>query len=222
MRIYFELTPNNQPVPINYQHLLLGKFHNWLGKNDHHDSISLYSLGWLKGGKLNGKNLNFLKGATWFISSFTSEILQIVSEKALINPDLFCGMKVQKITFQKTPNFGSRYKFKVGSPILIKNRFKQNQIRFLTYKDANLANELMTNTLRHKLDIAGLQKYSDNLKINFDTNYKNPKTKLIDINGIKNRGSLCPVIIEGDPAALQFAWDVGVGNSTGSGFGSLL
>jgi len=30
------------------------------------------------------------------------------------------------------------------------------------------------------------------------------------------------VIVEGDPRAVQFAWEVGVGNSTGIGFGALV
>lgn len=222
MRIHFELTPNTHPVPINYQHLLLGKFHSWLSQNVHHDSISLYSLGWLKGGKLNNQFLNFAQGATWFISSFDPSIVQNVAEKALINPELFCGLKVKKILFQKTPDFGNKYKFKVGSPILIKQSQNQGKIRFLTYNDNILASKAMTSTIRHKLDIGGLNQYSKDCQITFDENYKNPKTKLVDIKGIKNRGSLCPVIIEGDPKALQFAWDVGVGNCTGSGFGSLL
>ena len=43
---------------------------------------------------------------------------------------------------------------------------------------------------------------------------------LMDVKGIQHKGSICPVIIEGTPEALQFAWLVGVGELTGSGKGS--
>ena len=45
--------------------------------------------------------------------------------------------------------------------------------------------------------------------------------KLVDIKGIKHRASLCPVVIEGDPVAISFAWNVGAGHLTGSCFGAL-
>jgi hypothetical protein len=43
MRIYLHLTPNTEPVPFNYQRALVGTFHRWLGENELHDDISLYS-----------------------------------------------------------------------------------------------------------------------------------------------------------------------------------
>ena len=41
------------------------------------------------------------------------------------------------------------------------------------------------------------------------------------INGIKNKASICPVIVKGTSEQIAFAWNVGVGNSTGIGFGAL-
>lgn len=59
------------------------------------------------------------------------------------------------------------------------------------------------------------------MKVSFDKNYFNPKTKLVRINGIDSRANFCPVIIEGNPEAIRFAWNVGVGHSTGCGFGAI-
>jgi CRISPR-associated endoribonuclease Cas6 len=56
----------------------------------------------------------------------------------------------------------------------------------------------------------------------FDHSFRNARTKLVKIKGIANRASLCPVIVEGTPEAVQFAWNVGIGHGTGSGFGCLL
>lgn len=47
MRLNLRLTPNEEPVPFDHVHNLTGAIHKWLGKNDLHDKISLYSFGWL-------------------------------------------------------------------------------------------------------------------------------------------------------------------------------
>ncbi len=60
------------------------------------------------------------------------------------------------------------------------------------------------------------------VEVSFDTSYENPKTKLVNYKGINIRASFCPVIVKGHPRAVQFAWEVGVGNSTGIGFGALI
>jgi CRISPR/Cas system endoribonuclease Cas6 (RAMP superfamily) len=59
------------------------------------------------------------------------------------------------------------------------------------------------------------------VRISFDREFVNPKIKLVCIKNIQHHASVCPVIIEGTPEAVQFAWNVGIGNSTGSCFGSL-
>ena len=55
MRLHFFLTPNRQPVPFSYQHFLTGAFHKWLGANELHDNLSLYSLSWLDGSRMRGR-----------------------------------------------------------------------------------------------------------------------------------------------------------------------
>ena len=61
----------------------------------------------------------------------------------------------------------------------------------------------------------------DRLEISFDLKYPKAGTKLIDYSGIKNRANWCPVIIKGKPETKLFAWNVGLGNSTGIGFGAI-
>jgi len=80
---------------------------------------------------------------------------------------------------------------------------------------------LLTQTLKHKMDVAGLGKYTKGVKVSFDTNYEKARTKLVNIKGISSKASMCPVIMEGHSTAIQFAWDVGIGNCTGCGFGAL-
>ena len=79
---------------------------------------------------------------------------------------------------------------------------------------------LMTETLKSKMKLFGLE--DETLKIAFDKSYSKAKTKLITYNRINSKASLCPLIIKGKPKTKAFAWDVGIGNSTGIGFGSLI
>ena len=56
----------------------------------------------------------------------------------------------------------------------------------------------------------------------FDENYSNPKIKGTFYKKHKKKGSICPVIIEVSPESIAFAWNVGIGNNTGMGFGALI
>ena len=118
MRLYFSLSPNREPVPFAYQYYLVGAFHKWLGKNEAHDQISLYSLSWLYGGHAENEAVQFPRGAEWIISLYDESLVPRLIEGALKQPDVCCGMKAVKITQQETPDFGSFYAFKVGRKFL--------------------------------------------------------------------------------------------------------
>jgi CRISPR-associated endoribonuclease Cas6 len=208
-------------VPFAYQHFLTSAFHKWLGANELHDGLSLYSLSWLDGSRMRAGNLEFPDGARFFISFHDDALAEKIVNHALADPQVCCGMSVTRIEQQATPRFGSRYTFKVGSPVLAKSKEINGKVKHYTYSDPE-ADATLTATLRHKLDRAGLTAPHNQATVSFDKTYRNPKTKLVTIKDIHNRASVCPVTIEGTPEAVAFAWNVGVGHGTGSGFGSLL
>jgi CRISPR-associated endoribonuclease Cas6 len=117
-----------------------------------------------------------------------------------------------------TPDFGERQRFFAQSPIFIKKRREEDNGQQFVFPGDEDANALMTATLQKKLERAGLNYEA---AVAFDPEYQNPKTKKITFNKIDLIGTFCPVIVEGDPEAVRFAWDVGVGHSTGIGFGAL-
>lgn len=221
VRLHFFLSPNVEPVPFDYQHYLTGAFHKWLGHNTQHDEISLYSLSWLDGSSMTRGALNFPRGARFFISFHDDALAERVVNGALTDPEVCRGMRVMEINQQPTPRFGERHTFKVGSPVLAKSKEVEGKVRHFLYSDAE-ADGVLTATLRHKLDVAGHGAPHNTVAVNFDRTYGSPKTKLVAIKNIHNRASICPVTVEGTPEAVAFAWNVGVGHGTGSGFGSLL
>jgi len=221
MRLHFQLSPNTQPVPFDYQHFLTGAFHKWVGTNEVHDGLSLYSLSWLLGARPSEDGLSFPDGGSWFISAHDESLLHRLADSALIESDLCCGMRVLATRTQRTPELNERYIFKVGSPVLARSKQAEGKVRHLIFSDDE-ATEVLTQTLRHKLDKAGMNEAAASTHVRFDRSYRAARTKLVKINGISNRASICPVIVEGPAEAVQFAWNVGIGHLTGSGFGSLL
>lgn len=217
MRLHFYLTPNTQTVPFDYQHFLIGVFHKWMKWNKIHDEISLFSLSWLQGAKMIKDGFNFPKGARWFVSFWDDEIGRQLLLSALKELDVCCGMKVKEIQIQDTPNFGKKEKFTTASPIFIRKYDDNRKAKHLTTKDEDV-DLYLTATLKKKMKSVGLDYEA---KVSFDKNHFTPKTKLVKINGIENKANFCPVIIEGDSEAISFAWNVGIGHSTGCGFGAI-
>lgn len=218
MRVYLHLTQNTEPVPYDYQSSLVGAFHKWLGPNEIHDDISLYSLSWLSHGVAGKNGLDFPNGSTFYVSAPHRDLLKKMIDGIFQGQDIRWGMKVREVVLQPTPEFGDNRRFLVQSPVLIKrNRVDgDGQQYFFPYDKES--NGYLTETMQHKLTKAGL---SHDIEVMFDPEYQNPKTKKIQYNKIDIIGTLCPIIVKGDPEAVSFAWNVGVGNSTGIGFGAV-
>ena len=223
MRIVIYTTPNSSIVSFDYQQKLVGTIHKWLGNNEIHDNISLYSFSWLLGGKMiRNQGYTFPDGANFFVSFYEEEYLRLLIRTILSDPEMFCGLKVRDISIVNQPVFSedAQY-FRLASPIFIKRlQDGTRNYKFYLYDD-EVSNTLMTETLKHKMKEASLPE-DGTLKVEFDLTYPQKQVKMVTIHGIKSKSSMCPVIIHGSPQSKLFAWTVGIGNSTGSSFGSLL
>lgn len=218
MRIHLKLTSNTENVPFNYQGHLVQKFHKWLGENAIHDGLSLYSLSWLWGKVSRAKNsLNFREGATWLISAYDDALIKQLISGIMKDASVAFGMSVESMSLQQTPDFSGKAAFRVASPVFIKRTVGDEQ-QYYYAKDAE-ANGFLTETLQHKLERAHL---NPDVKVYFDDSYQKPAIKGMVYKGQRMKGSICPVIVEGSAEAVGFAWNVGVGNGTGIGFGSLV
>ncbi len=216
MRINLQLSPSTQIIPFDYQHELIRAFHRYLPANTIHDDLSLYSLSWLMGGKAQSGGLMFPNGARWFSSFYDDSFAKDFLVQILKMPSFPFGMRISDVQIQDTPLFGNTYKFRAESPVLAKH-FDGTTIKHRIFSEPE-ANEVLTHTLQSKLRAVGL---SDDIALRFDTSYSGAKTKLVTIKNIQNRASLCPIIAEGSPESIAFAWCVGIGHCTGSGFGAV-
>lgn len=218
MRIHLSTTANEGLVPFNYQSKMVGTLHKWLGLNGLHGTPALYSFSWLLNAKPTDKGLDYPNGAKFFISFYSDDYLKQVIKNILREPEMFLGLKVLDITIQEEPDLTRQTVFKCASPIFLRYS-DQERDRHYTFKDDE-SGKLLTEKLLFKMNLAGLPK-DESLNIRFAPSEGSARVKLIDYKGIKNRVNLCPVIIEGKPETKAFAWNVGLGNSTGIGFGSV-
>ncbi|MBX7226866.1 MAG: CRISPR-associated endoribonuclease Cas6 [Chitinophagales bacterium] len=218
MRITLRLSSNTDNVAFNYQNKLVGTFHKWLGNNSIHDGLSLYSFSWLQNGKFENGTLNFPDGAIWHISSHDTALIKNLIRGIQKDTSVAFGMNVISMTIQESPIHKNPTTFYLGSPVFIKRTINKEH-KFYLYTD-NESNNLMTQTLKHKLKFAGLE--SDSVQVEFIKDFEKIGTKKINYNGINIKASYCPVRIYGTPEQIAFAWNVGIGNSTGIGFGFLM
>lgn len=219
MRLHIKTSKNQTIIPFEYQQKLTGVLHKWLGENNQeHGEVSLYSFSWLKNTKVTGKGLNCPKGASFFISFYDTQRLKKVLSNIRTEPEIFCGMFVEDVVIEDTPDLTQQEQFSLGSPILIKRPMNGKITEF--YYDNPESGKLLEETLRTKMKLAGIPD-DDTLSIAFDLNYTKKKTKLVWYDNISNKANMCPVIIKGSNLTKQFAWNVGLGNSTGVGFGSI-
>lgn len=218
MRLYIKLSETNKTVDFNYQPLLTGCVHKWMGKNNQqHGNVSLYSFSWLQNIDVLRSGIKVKDGTYFFLSIHDDNLVKTVVKNILDDPEMFFGARAFDIRIQETPAFSEKERFLLASPVLIK-RYEGDKDTHYTFSDEK-SDEYLTETLRTKAKIAGLD--TDNFNVYFDRSYHSPKTKIISYKGIQNKVNLCPVIIEGSPEMVAFAWNVGLGNSTGIGFGAL-
>ena len=224
MRLHLYLQ-SEQLVPFDYLPALVGAFHRWAGYDAaRHDGLSQYSLGWLRGGRAGRGGVRFAEGAQWFISAPNQELIHQLVSGVVRDSDLgFAGLRVRDVRMQATPEFGDGEQvFRVGSPVFIKYQQPESDGPADHLLPGHvLADELLTNTLRRKLSQAGHD--ADGAAVRFDPAHVGAaKSKLFRYKQVQCRGSVCPVLVSGTAAQIQFAWEVGVGHSTGIGCGSLL
>ena len=211
-------------VPFDYLPTLVGAFHRWAGHDAaRHDGLSLYSLAWLHGGRAARLGIRFADGAHWHISAPDEALIHALVSGVVRAPDLGLGLRVADARLLRTPAFAAgEQPFRVASPVFIKHQ-PPGDARPASHllPGHPQADELLTATLRRKLQQAGLD--DTGAAVRFDPAYiATAKTKLFRYKQVQCRASVCPVLVSGSAAQIGFAWEVGVGHSTGIGCGALV
>lgn len=218
MRIYLKLSNNQKIIPFNYQELLTGVIHKWIGEsNEYHGKTGQFSFSWIQNTKSNKNGINLEHGAYFFISSPRDTLIKELIKGILEDPEMFCGINVTDVHIENPPQFSNVQKFLMASPVLVKVK-DDNSIRHVTIEDEDFE-EKLTVSFKNKLEKAGISSKELTIQLDPDSSFRT--TKLVDYKGIKNRASLAPIVICGNQEQIEYAWSAGIGNSTGIGFGAL-
>jgi len=217
MRIHLKIQTENRIIPFDHQSLLTGTIHKWLDWNDEHGKVSLYSFSRLEGGKAAKTGLRFEKQTSFFFSAHNPDLIKKLVAGIQTDNTMFNGLSVSEIILQEDPDLTQRELFFVASPVLIKRKV-DDRIDHIIYNDPR-SNSCLKETLETKMNEAGIN--DNTFDVQFEKSYPKAGTKKITYNGIENKASWCPVIIKGKPETKLFAWNVGLGNSTGIGFGAI-
>ena len=217
-RLKIKLSGTNEILPINNQHLVNSFFHKLLGKeNKYHNGQSNYVLSNLRGGEFIGEDkISFKNGGYVMISAHDINILNLVLLGLMKQINFYKDIRV--IGFEYLPNEkfydGINY-FKTLSPILLKDK-KRN---FITINDSDFAEKLTEQTKRKLTAINSDLNLSDfNIIVN---NHPAHKVKTYFIKKVPNVCSQCQIDIKCNKEVADILYNVGVGNSTGSGFGMI-
>lgn len=217
MRIHLKIRSSKELVSFNHQQLLTGTIHKWIGWNEEHGNVTLHSFSRLEGGKIRDSGILFENGASFFFSSHDLSLSKRIIAGIQRDPKMFEGLVVSEIIIEEDPDLTNRDYFMVASPIFLKRK-EGSRVDHILYDDPR-ANDCLKETLQTRIKKAGI--VCEDFEIKFDNTYAKAGTKKITYNGIQNRASWCPVIIIGNSDIKQFAWNVGLGNSTGIGFGAI-
>lgn len=218
MRLHLRLTPSTEPLPFNHHHRLMGVLHRWLGEDNlYHEGQSFYGFGMLQGARVRRGKLVFPDGADWDVGFFVREGARDLVGGILDDPGVTAGMRVDDVEVVPAPSFDRPHRFRVLSPVLARKRTDAGR-DYLLWDDPE-ADAVLTASFRRKMQAAGLSGTDLEATVRFDRDYPKARTKLLRVREAAHKGSLCPVWIDGSRAALAFAWRVGVGDLTGSGFG---
>lgn len=221
MRLYLYLEAPER-VPFEYLPTLKSAFHRWAGHDEVlHEGLSLYSYAWLRGGRAGRGGIHFPEGASWFISAPDEELIHELVSGVVRAPEIGLGLRVADVRMQRAPGFAAgEQAFRVAGPVFIKYETDRAKPADHLLPSHPLANEQLTATLRHKLRQAGLD--DTGAAVRFDPDFiATAKTKLFRYKQVQCRASICPVLVSGTSEQIQFAWEVGVGHSTGIGCGAL-
>lgn len=224
-KLIIEFTPNTEPVPFVTNPLVSSWFHETLGSNNkYHGEKSNYSISTLQGGKMckNGDKtyLNFENGGYIIFSTLNSDMYVELLDKLHRNKYLGYGMTYNGYSF-KDFNLSPRFdKVKTNSELLLCTKDNNKKDIYLNVKDHPEFLEILIEKTKNKL-----KEYlsEDDFK-GFNIELINPdkaNRKWVALPTVVHCTSMVRMKIYGTKKLRTVLYLIGIGKSTGYGFGSL-
>jgi CRISPR-associated endoribonuclease Cas6 len=172
---------------------LLGCIHKWLGENNVHNNISLYSF-------------SHIQKDCFYFNAYDNNLIEKLNQGISKDKTMFNETKV--INIETIGENINKDIFYCASPFFIKDKNV-----FKNFNDIDV-NSIAKRIIQTKANFANIKLTDFNLEfINFY------KTKLVKIHDINNKCFVSNIKITGDKTVKDFILKVGIGNNTGCGFG---
>jgi CRISPR-associated endoribonuclease Cas6 len=220
MRIKIEFTQPTREVPVDTQKYVNGYIHKCLGENnEYHDSRSDYSVSNLKGGKLDvkTKTLSFPNRPYIVVSSEDEDFLGRIISGCFNNDGFAFGMVFHDVHTVNENLIDGWNHFFTLDPILLREKRDNGKNWFVTVEDSDFGDKLRTHIIDKfskvdpTLDLSDLE-----LKVGHG------KKKRITVkDNVWCMGSAVKVMVKTNKRVASKLYNYGLGQSTGSGFGTI-
>lgn len=217
MKVTFGLSIEPRVYPFNYYERLARSFYDRAPCYEHHDTLSLHSIGWIRGhADATKRGLVFNASSTWSLGVVHKDALTEYLSSVEADPEIMPGVHVESVN-PVTPSSG-RVRYWAESPILL--RWDDHHFSF----DEARADELLTRSIRTKLHAVGISEAAAaTVDVTFDREYEKARTKVVQVGKAEYRANVCPLYVEAEePLLHELAMSTGVGGLTGMGLGAIL
>lgn len=223
MRIIIRFSKTEELVPINNQsYVNYYIYKKCLGDNNvYHDAKSNYCISSIQGGKLTSdkKNLKFDNGGFIVVTSKDETFLNDLIGGVMNNPKLNWGMEYVNIEFVRE-NFTDGWNhFATLSPFIIKKNNGYKSYSFSTMNDVDFI-QTIHNHLVKKINNRYPHIDTTELKVRVNS-HPSHKIKLIRVKNVENETNQCHISLFCDKTLAEIIYNMGIGQSTGSGFGTI-
>jgi CRISPR-associated endoribonuclease Cas6 len=223
MRIKINFTKPTIDIPFNNQSLVNSYIHKCLGINNiYHDAKNDYNISSLIGGRLDleQKKLLFENGGYIVISSLNAEFINKLLIGIINNQNFICGMVFNGVDHIEEKFYNGWNHFISLSHFIIKEYSDKKNYTFLTLKHENFEIKVKEYLINKISAINPTLDLSDfDVKIPLD--YISNEIKPIIVKNVKNIGNKCHLNIFTNTKVAELLYNIGIGQSTGSGFGTI-
>lgn len=217
MRIKITFTQNTESVPNN-QKIVNSYIHKCIGvNNEYHNTMSNYCVSQLMGGTVSdgGKSVEYSKGSFLIITSENMEFINRIIMGVISNPIFGYGMKFKSIEHIEEKFYnGWNYFRTTPMGFIIKKMGSTN--RQIGWINDNLNEEIKNHIIRKMSKVKpGIS--CDGLEVNVTDN----KIKRRYVKNVNNQANICGISIYANKELAEAIYNYGIGQSTGSGFGTV-
>lgn len=250
MRLLIKFTKNTSSVDAINQHLVNNYIYQKCLRDDeqYHDSKSDYCISHLYGGKLNKETqkIDFPNGAMISVTSQNQNFLNKITVGVLQNVDFVCGMKFKTFELVSEEFMDGWNYFATMSPFIIKSYTSKKEYKFVVFNDETFLNKSQEKT-RQRLLVLNEEKFSEALtnhtknklqKINPSIDLSNFKIEVrkhashkiktiykeydhVNKKSVVNYANQCHVNVFCNKKVAEIIYNLGIGQSTGCGFGTI-